>query len=187
MKHLLWLMALACALPAAAQERPDPAALLAAQREAMAAFAFMDGAWRGTATTVRPSGEKHVITQTERIGPLLDGTVKVIEGRGYEPDGRTAFNALGVISYDVATKSYSMRSYALGMAGDFPIRPTSDGFTWEIAAGPAIIRYTAVIKDGTWAEIGDRLVPGRDPMRFFEMKLTRVGDSAWPAAGAVPP
>src|SRR6478672_6854315 len=31
---------------------------------------------------------KHTITQTERIGPFLDGSVKVIEGRGCEPDGR---------------------------------------------------------------------------------------------------
>lgn len=187
MSFVRWLgiAALACTLPAAAQQRPDPAALLAAQREAMAAFGFMDGVWRGTATTVRPSGDKHAITQTERIGPLLDGTLKVIEGRGYEPDGRTSFNALGIISYNVASKSYSMRSYAMGMSGDFPVVRTSDGFTWEIPAGPTTIRYTAVVKDGTWTEVGDRIVSGRDPVRFFEMKLTRVGDSEWPAAGAI--
>ena len=103
-----------------AQERPDPEALLAAQREAMAPFAFMDGVWRGPAITVRPSGDKHAITQTERIGPLLGGTVKVIEGRGYEADGKTTFNALGIISYNVATRTYSMRSYAMGMLGRFP-------------------------------------------------------------------
>jgi hypothetical protein len=44
-----------------------------------------------------------------------------------------------------------------------------------------------VVKDGTWHETGERVVPGQDPVRFFEMRLTRVGDSAWPAAGAVPP
>jgi len=77
------LMVDPCAI---AQERPDPAALLAAQREAMATFAFMDGVWRGPATTVR-----------------------------------------------------------------------------------------------------DRIVPGKDPVRFFEMKLRRVGDSGWPEAGAIAP
>jgi len=172
---------------AAAQERPDPAALQAAQREAMAAFAFMDGVWRGPATTVLPSGEKHAVTQTERIGPLLGGTVKVIEGRNYEPDGKTTFNALGIISYNVATKSFSMRSYAMGYAGDFPVQRTSDGFVWEIPAGPTTIRYTAVVKDGTWTEVGDRIVPGKDPVRFFEMRLTRVSDSDWPGAGAIAP
>jgi hypothetical protein len=172
---------------ATAQERPDPAALLAAQREAMAAFAFMDGVWRGPATTVRPSGEKHAITQTERIGPLLGDTVKVIEGRGYEPDGKTTFNALGIISYNVATKTYSMRSYAMGYSGDFVVQRTSDGFTWDIPAGPMTIRYSAIVKDGTWTEVGDRIVPGKDPVRFFEMQLRRVGDSDWPGAGAIAP
>ena len=170
-----------------AQERPDPAALLAAQRDAMATFAFMDGVWRGPATTEQASGDKHAITQTERIGPLLGGSVKVIEGRGYDPDGKTTFNALGIISYNLATKSFSMRSYAMGYSGDFIIQRTSDGFTWEIPAGPTTIRYNAVVKDGTWTEVGDRIAPGRDPVRFFEMKLTRVGDSAWPQAGAIAP
>jgi len=49
------------------------------------------------------------------------------------------------------------------------------------------IRYTAVIKDGTLKEVGDRLEQGKDPVRFFEMTLTRIGDTTWPAGGAVPP
>lgn len=65
-----------------AQGPPDPKVLIAAQREGMAPLAYMDGVWRGPATTTLPSGEVHNITQTERIGPFLDGSVKVIEGRG---------------------------------------------------------------------------------------------------------
>jgi hypothetical protein len=161
--------------------------LIAAQREGMAALAYMDGVWRGAATTTLPSGEVHNITQTERIGPFLDGSVKVIEGRGYEPDGRVGFNALGVISYDPAARKYTMRSYAQGYQGDFVITPTADGYTWEIPAGPMTIRYTAVVKDGKWREVGDRIMPGRPPVRFFEMNLVRVGGSDWPGAGAISP
>lgn len=51
----------------------------AGQRAAMPPLAFMDGEWRGTAWTLLPSGEKHTLSQTERIGPFLDGSVKVIE------------------------------------------------------------------------------------------------------------
>jgi len=181
---LLFFGALASAL---AQERPDPVALMKAQREAMATFAFMDGFWRGPASTLRPDGGRHDITQTERIGPLLDSTVKVIQGRGDEPDGRTSFNAVGIISYNVATRAFAMRSYAMGFAGDYAIKRNEDGFSWEIPAGPMTIRYTAVVKGGTWIEVGDRIAPGRDPVRFFEMKLQRVGDSEWPGAGAIPP
>lgn len=191
--HRSRALALALALAAGggtgalAQERPNPEALLAAQREAMAPFAFLDGTWRGPATTTLPSGAKHAIVQTERVGPFLGGAVKVIEGRAYEPDGRASFNAFAIISYDVAAKRYAMRSYAMGRAGDFPIERTADGFRWDIPAGPFTIRYTAVVRDGTWTEVGDRLEPGKEPVRFFEMKLTRVGDTDWPAAGAVPP
>lgn len=183
---ILLALAATVASPAFAQGRPDPAALIAAQKEAMKAFAAMDGVWRGPAWTILPSGEKHAITQTERIGPFLDGSVKVMEGRGYDADGRVSFNALGTISYSPQAKTYTMRSHAMGQAGDFPIKPTADGYTWEIQAGPMTIRYTAVIKDGTLKEVGDRVAPGADPVRFFEMTLTRIGDTTWPAGGAVP-
>jgi hypothetical protein len=49
------------------------------------------------------------------------------------------------------------------------------------------IRYTAVIKDGAWREVGDRIVRGKDPVRLFERNIKRVGDSDWPAAGAISP
>jgi hypothetical protein len=169
------------------QQRSDPAALIAAQREAMRPLAFMDGVWRGTAWTILPSGQKHTITQTERIGPFLDGSVKVIEGRGYDPDGTVTFNALGIVSYNPNARTYSMHSYAQGNSGDFVLTPNADGFVWEIPAGPVKIRYTATVKDGAWREVGDRIVPGSEPVRFFEMNLKRVGDTEWPAAGAVSP
>ncbi len=44
-----------------AQGRPDPAKLLAAQREALAKLAFMDGVGEGPASTVEPGGRKHEI------------------------------------------------------------------------------------------------------------------------------
>ena len=172
---------------ALAQAPSDPAPLLAAQREAMKAFAAMDGVWRGPAWTILPSGEKSTVTQTERIGPFLQGTVKVLEGRGYRDDGSVGFNALGVISFDPAKKAYNLRSYALGRSGDFSIQPTADGYVWEIPQGQALIRYTATIKGDTLREVGDRIVPGRETLRFFEMNLKRVGDSDWPEARPVPP
>jgi hypothetical protein len=181
------MMIAGLSLPALAQERPSPAALIAAQRDAMAKLAYMDGVWRGPAWTILSSGEKHSITQTERIGPFLDGSVKVIEGRGYDPDGTVTFNAFGTISFDPATKAYTLHSHAMGYVGDFVLTPTPDGFTWDIPAGPMTIHYTAVVKDGTWREVGDRVVPGKDHVRFFEMSLKRVGGTDWPAAGAISP
>lgn len=174
----LLMTTLAVSLTAFGQGRPDPAKLITAQREAMAALAFMDGKWRGPAWTILPSGEKHTLTQTERIGPFLDGSVKVIEGKGHEADGRVGFNAFATISYNPSTRAYTMHSYAMGNVGDFVLKPTADGFIWEIPAGTMTIRYTAVIKDGTWREVGDRIMPGKEPVRFFEMNLKRLGDTA---------
>lgn len=180
-----FLMTAGMASTAMGQGRPDPAALISAQREAMVKLAFMDGAWRGDAWTILPTGAKHTITQTERIGPFLDGSVKVIEGRGYDPDDKLTFNAFGTISYNPATHAYVLHSYAQGNVGDFVLTPASDGYTWEIPAGPTTIRYKAVIKDGAWLEVGDRIMAGKDPVRFFEMNLKRVGDTTWPASGAL--
>lgn len=92
--------------------RPDPATLIAAQREAMVPLSRMDGVWRGSAWTILPSGVKHNIIQTERIGPFLDGSVKVAEGRGYDPDGKVGFNAFATISYNPSTRLYTLHSYA---------------------------------------------------------------------------
>ena len=183
----LLIVASGISLNASGQGRPDPATLIAAQREAMAPLAFMDGVWRGPAWTILPSGEKHNITQTERIGPFLDGSIKVIEGRGYNADGTVGFNAFGTISYNPATKVYTLHSYAQGNVGDFALNRTADGYVWEIPAGPMTIRYTAVIKGGAWLEVGDRIMPGKEPVRIFEMNLKRVGDPNWPAAGTISP
>src|SRR5258708_23200 len=117
---LLFLVAgLGMISTAVAQGPRDPAVLIAAQREAMVRLAYMDGIWRGPAWTILDSGQKHTITQTERIGPFLSGSLKVIEGRGYDADGTVSFNAFGTISYDSFKHDYILHSYAQGYVGDF--------------------------------------------------------------------
>src|SRR5690349_25114500 len=106
-------------LQAQAQSRPDPAALIAAQKQAMLPLAVMDGIWRGAASTVLPSGQKHDVTQTERIGPFLDGSIKVIEGRGYDAEGKVTFNAFGTVSYDVGRRDTQFTPMHRGKPGAF--------------------------------------------------------------------
>jgi hypothetical protein len=187
-KHVFFvLLLLASTLSAAAQGFEDPAKVIAAQREAMKQLAFLDGTWRGPAWNIMPSGEKRHITQTERVGPFLDGSVKVIEGKGYEADGKIGFNAFATISYDTVKKVYNLHSYAQGRIGDFVLKPTSDGLIWDITAGPMIIRHTITIKDGVWREVGHYIMPGKEPVQVLEINLKRIGDTDWPAAGAVSP
>ena len=177
---------LLAAIPAAAQVPPNAAARIAAQRTAMQRIAYMNGMWRGPAWSLTPAGRRETV-QTERIGPLLDDSVKVIEGRSYLPDGSTGFNALGIISFDPGTSAYTLHSYAQGYSGDFPLRLTDTGYVWEIPGGPgAIIRYTATITDNHWREVGERIAGTAPPMQIFEMNLERVGETNWPAANPVP-
>ncbi|HEX7326823.1 MAG TPA: hypothetical protein VF292_15955 [Rhodanobacteraceae bacterium] len=184
---VLALCAAGTALAAPQQQRsPTTAQLLQAEAGALAPLAEMEGVWRGTASMMLPSGKRHVITQTERVGPFLGKSVLVMEGRGYESDGRVSFNALGIIAYDPMTRAYSMHSYAQGYAGTFKLQLTRDGFTWSIPEGPVTMRYTATIRDGTWHETGERVMPGGKSVPAFSMTLKRTGSTDWPAAGAVP-
>lgn len=163
---------------------PSPDVLQKAQADAMKPLAWMDGRWQGAAWTILPTG-KHEIIQTERIGPFLDGSVKVMEGKCFEKDGRPSnFNAFGIVSFDPASKKYTLHSYAQGRAGDFPFEPTATGYVWSIPAGPQMtLRYTAVLHEGTWTETGEMTRAGAPPVKVFEMNLHRVGDSDWPMAG----
>ncbi len=165
----------------------DPATLIAQQRTAMASMAFLNGVWRGPAWILLPSGKQITFTQTERIGPFLDGSIEMIDGRGYSSEGKLIFNAFGVLSYDSAQHSYSMHSYAQGHSGDFKFKPSANGYTWEIPAGPMTIRYTADVKNGVLHEVGTRILPSNDSFKFFEMNVRRVGDTDWPNAGAIGP
>ena len=196
MKRLVTVSLAASALAAAAwggaawsagafQGFQDPAPRLAAQKKALEALAFLDGEWRGPAWSLLPDGSKHEVTQTERVGPMLGGSVRVIEGRGYEKDGTVGFNAFAIVSWDIEAKALRMRSYAQGRSGDYPVTVRPDGFSWEIPAGPATIRYTATIEGDSWHEVGHYVVTGQEPRQILDMTLTRIGDSEWPAAGAV--
>lgn len=171
-----------------AQNPYDPAVRQAAQRQALSALAGFEGEWRGSARTLLPSGQWLELTQTERFGPMLDGTLRVVEGRGYDAAGQLRFNAFGSISWRPHTQSYGFYSYAMGFEGDHPFEVRPDGFVWSTAAGPnARIRYTATLKDGVWTEIGERLVEGQEPRKVYEMTVRRIGPSSWPAGGAVAP
>ncbi len=166
---------------------PNTQATLKTQQEKMASLAMMDGTWRGDAWMFTPQGQRVEITQTERVGPMLNGTIRVVEGRGYDADGNVPFNAFGIISYDVAAKKYMMRSYAQGRQGDFEVEVQTNGFSWSMAMGNATIRYQATIENGKWTEVGERIVGNQAPFKFLEMNLSRIGDCTWPAEDAVPP
>lgn len=180
-------IALVCAPAAQASAQEQNPAGTQAQRDAMGHLAFMDGQWRGTATINGPQG-RTTLTQTERVGPHLGGSIRVVEGRGYDTDGSTQFNAFAIIAWDERAGAYTFQTYAQGYQGAYPFEATADGFKWQTPAGPgATIQYVATIRDGRWHEVGHFVREGQPPVPYIEMDLRRVGDTDWPGAGAVSP
>lgn len=161
--------------------------LLAPHRAAMASLMVLDGVWRGDGWTILPSGEKATFRQTIRVGSTSQGTLKVIEGRSFNTEGKLNANTFEVISFNAATKAYSLRLYTQGNAADVPIVPTSNGFYLEYGDGSATVRFTVSVNSGRWNEIAERRAPNEAPVRFLQLDLARVSDTDWPAAGAVPP
>lgn len=176
---------LAALATAALAQAPSLPAGTPEQRAAIDALDFLDGEWRGQAR-IGPQGAM-VLVQTERVGDLLGGSVKVVEGRSYDEAGDTAFNALGVISWD-PEEGYSFSTWTSGMRTVYPITVTADGFSWSHAAGPSgTMSYSATITDGRWSQVGHYSAPGQEPVMVIEMDLERLGDTVWPMGEAVPP
>ena len=181
---LLLVAVLPLSVPAGAQS--DRAATVAAQRDAMKKLSFMDGKWRGPTWTETSKGRLELVL-TERIGTLLDGTLRILDGRGYRPDGSVGYQALGIIDYDPKTRAYLFTTWSLGSSRTFPFQVKDEGFTWE-AAGPdgARIRYRARISQGVWHETGERVAPDGSVTKVTDIRMKRLGDTPWPAGDPVP-
>jgi hypothetical protein len=176
--------------PARAPVKPDaaearePSKRSKAQQEAMKALSFLDGEWRGASKTLRKTGWVPMV-QTERTGTMLDGTVRVIEVRGYETDGRLSFNALRIISYDPDSKTYSMRSYQNGNERDYKLATTANSIAWEIAGKESTTRYETSVRNGVWSEKATRMPANGEPETYLSITMKRMRESAWPRAGAL--
>jgi hypothetical protein len=172
------------AMPVMAQSPVQPSGT-AEQRAALDALDFLDGAWRGEAR-IGPQGNL-VVIQTERVGDLLGGSVKLIEGRGHGPDGQVLFNAFGVVSW-TPEDGYLFSTWTSGQHAAYAMTVTPGGFRWSHPAGPdGEMRYEATVRDGRWRQVGDYVAAGQPPVRSFEMELTRIGDTDWPLADPVAP
>ena len=189
------LALLTLGLTAGAQETSLPTPEVAtedqqtgSEAEAPHPLAFMFGEWTGKATGASRDGSIYELRQTERVGTMLDGDVVVIEGRGYDANGETAFNAFAIASPTETPGQWQMRSYMGGRSGTFPMLLTDNGFIWTTPAGPdAKMVYTATFIDGVWKEVGEYRKEGQPARPVFSMELTRKGDTDWPAGNPVDP
>lgn len=156
-----------------------------AQQEAMKELAFLDGEWRGSSKVLRKDGWTATV-QTERVGTMMDGTVRMIEGKGYGADGRLGFEVLRIISFEPETQTYSMRSYQSGRIRDHELSLTGNGLAWESeSSSDTTIRYEASVKNGVWTETATRVPARGEPEMYAELKVKRLRGSGWPQAGGL--
>jgi hypothetical protein len=179
-RFLVVLAALLLAPAASAQD-----SVPGGHAEQVDAFAWMDGRWRGPARTLARSGWI-ALTQTERSGTMLGGRIRLVEGKGYMPDGSVGFNALGVIARN-AEGGYELRSWTLESAGTFPIEVRGLRYAWNIPTPAGTVRYEGSFDGQTWRETGHLIREGQDPIETFRMELQRVDGAGWPAEGTLAP
>jgi len=145
--------------------------------DALAAF---DGVWIGPARMTTPDGQTIRFEQMERIGPMLAGEIRVMEGQARGAAGERLFNALTVFS--LGEGGIEMRSHTPGHVETRLVEMTDDGFVWRTRTGDNEMVYTVSIRDGVWHETGVVRRPDGREFPFFEMTLNRVGDTDWPSA-----
>jgi hypothetical protein len=165
---------LALAAPAGAQTTPPTAA------HATDALSFLDGRWEGEGWNIdRQTRQREAFRHVERVGPRLDGGVRLLEGRAFGPDGKLVFNALGVVSAR-AGGGYELRAYSPEGGGAFEAAVRGPGvLEWVIPAGPGRVVYVITVKDGVWEETGHFTGPDNQPRQFFFMRLERTGEASW--------
>ena len=175
MRVTLWtaIVVAAGARALAGQAPPDPAPV----RAAIAKLDFMVGRWRGDAWQQR--GPERVQTRMlEVVQRQLDGAVLQVEGRGTIPvaggEDRVVHHAFAVISYDVQTGKYNLRSYlSSGLSGDFEVTLVEGGVRWSRQVPGGQIRNTALYTKDEWHEIGEFSRDGTTWTQIMELKLKR--------------
>lgn len=184
MRHLFLTLTAAMILgwsaaPATAQEASPP--MMHARPDATAALAMFDGVWIGPARMTARDGTVTTFEQMERIGPMLGGEIRVMEGKARGADGATLFNAFTVFS-GTDDGRIEMRSHVWGDQSARIIEPKPEGYVWRTPTAAGMMVYDITVRDDVWHETGIiELADGRK-VTFFEMTLTRQGDTDWPAA-----
>jgi hypothetical protein len=133
-----------------AQARVDPKPAIEAVKRA----AFLEGNWSGEGWIQMGQGTKEEFMQIETVESKLDGAVMVIEGIGHSKgDNPKKIHHALVFSSFIAENT----------------------FTWSFSPpNGGQIRYSILIENDTWNEVGEYSRDGQTWYKFFEMNLKRI-------------
>jgi hypothetical protein len=148
------------------------------QRAAMKRLGFLVGEWSGEASVLRGPGQFAELRQTESAQFKLNGLVLMIEGVGRtKSDGKLALQALGLVSFDDETGTYTMRAFNDGrwLETEIIVADGGHSMSWGFALGQ--FKTTTVLRineDGDWTEQGELIIGDRPPQKMMELKVRRV-------------
>jgi len=142
---------------------------------------FLVGQWEGEATIQMGPGKPQHVVQTENVQSKLGGKILLIEGLGKRKNddgtvGEVVHDALAVLSWDEAKKSYRFSGYTAQYGAMETALDVSDGpvAVWAIDVPGGKTRYTITLTEkGEWREVGEFSRDGSKWMKFLEMTLTK--------------
>jgi hypothetical protein len=149
----------------------------------MAKLNFLVGEWHGKGTVHMGPNQKVDVDVVEKATKKVGaGHVIIVEGLGTAKDASgkayIGHEALGVISFDSATKKYSMRAFRRdGGKVDADITVGDKSFEWGFKdpQRKVEVRFKTVINEkGQWHETGEVSLDGKTWNKFMEMTLSKV-------------
>lgn len=147
-------------------------------QSAMAQLSVMEGKWKGTGWRLNPDGSKSTSNIEENLVYKLDKTVFLVEGIGTLDNGTVVHHALGFITFNPMTKTYTMKSFlinGLSMEANFEIVESNRSFIWWFKdQRGGTIRYKVKFENNTWNEEGEYSRDGQTWFKTLEMSLAKV-------------
>ena len=148
---------------------------------AMKRLEYLEGNWKGEGWMLNAAGGRDTFRGGEIVQRKLGGVALLVEGSfvGRAPGADRdvpVHTTLGVISYDVETKTYRFSTWlATGGSGVRELMVTAEGWRWEIRSPQGVIRFNMTLTPtGEWLEVGERSRDGKNWQSFFEMRLRKT-------------
>jgi hypothetical protein len=166
-------MALMVSCMAQVPRSPD----VESQLSAMKKLDFLICKWSGEARVFRFPSQPVDLVQTEDAYYKLDGLLLIIEGTGRNrSDGKTALQALGVVSFDAEAGIYRMHAYNDGRYLETELRliESGQGISWGFTLGE--VKTSSVLRineKGQWTELTDITVGSQASRKLMELTVDR--------------
>lgn len=156
-------------------QAPNPNAMAARSREALAPLARMVGQWEGEARVSEGPGEALRVLQSEDIVWGASGTMLFIRGTGRDPNTRAInFEAAASIWFDPELGRVRMRTHRSGRSVEPELEIKPDTLVWGFPVPGGKVRYVIALTDSTWHEEGFFERAGAPPFKTIDMRLRKT-------------